>query len=135
VWPRQPPIGLRLVGGDETSAGGSWQLTLPPQSEFGSGSLGLSEHFRARWNNALSAPVLARGPLTPFVRSSAIRRGRGFVRIYVDTHATGQKMAGKFVELQRKSTVTGAWVLASRARLKRVTASARAESRIGSTSR
>jgi len=93
---------------------------VPPQSEFASGSLGLSEYFRARWNDALSAPVLARGPLAPFVRNFVSRRGRVFIRVYVNTHSTGQKMAGKFVELQRKNTATGAWVVAHRARLKRI---------------
>src|SRR5829696_2801236 len=83
----------RLVAGDETSAGGRWQVTLPPQGEFESGALGLSEYFRARWNGALSPPVLARGPLTPFLRKPRTRRGRFFVDAYISTDSTGQNMA------------------------------------------
>ena len=118
--PANRSTGFRLVGGDETSAGGRWQVALPPQSEHATGSLGLSEYFRARWNGAFSGPVLARRPLTPFLRNPVFRRGRFFVAVYVDTHSSGQKLAGKFVDLQRKNTVTGAWAVARRARLKRI---------------
>jgi hypothetical protein len=119
--PANRSSGFRLVGGDETSAGGRWQVVFsPPGFGPGPGSLGLSEYFRARWNNVLSPPVLARGALQPFIRSGFDRRGRAYIRIYVPTHLTGQRMRGKFVELQRRNTATGEWVRAGRARLKSV---------------
>jgi len=110
----------RLVGGDETSAGGRWQVTLPPQGEFESRALGLSEYFRARWNGALSPPVLARGPLTPFLRNPRTRRGRFFVDAYIRTDSTGQNMARRLVELQRRNTATGTWIVVRRARFRRI---------------
>lgn len=130
---------FRSIGGASTTAGGRWQFgpignsSYSRRGDSGSyahygtvgsrgGNVGPSAHFRARWREAVSKPVLVRGPLIPEEwRVRKTRRGT-VLEVDVSTRDTGQNVARRFVELQRRvSGLTGErWVRVRRARLKRV---------------
>ena len=90
-----------------TSTGGAWRWydTEPRRDR--------PTYFRARWQGSASDRVLVRTPL-PF----ALRRSARGVRVVVTTRETGQRMAGRIVELQRKAG--NGWIRVRRATLRRV---------------
>lgn len=92
------------VAGASTRADGSWVA----KSSVASNS---SATYWARWGRRLSKPVTVRPQMG--IRLTKLRTDR--YRVTVSTGEARQRMAGRFVELQRLSA--GSWTLVRRARL------------------
>lgn len=94
----------RLLWSARTGSGGSFE-----SDPVGDG------YWRARWNGILSDPVFGPGPLHPTYHE--LRRGIFCVEFYVGYG--GQRLSGRFVELQRQ-TADQRWARVSRAKLRLV---------------
>lgn len=99
---------FRIIGGTNTSLGGSWQYLVRLEDRIGSPA-----YFRARWRGVTSRAVLVRVPLVAFVFP-----GRT-TRIEFDTRSSGQNLHGMRIDLQR--LIAGnRWVHVRRSRITRV---------------
>jgi hypothetical protein len=94
------------VAGASTRADGSWEA----KSAVASTSSGT---FRARWGDHLSRPVTVRPEMGMQLTKVSAQR----YRVTVSTRDAQQKMAGRFVELQRLAA--GSWRRVRRSRLAR----------------
>jgi hypothetical protein len=108
----------RVVGGAQTVAGGSWVLQTVRDGLPVPG-IPVNAFFRARWDGALSEPVLVRLPM--FSAALWDRRARS-VWALAASRPGGQNLSRKYVELQRKLAGTDQWVRVRRARLQRAPA-------------
>lgn len=92
----------------ETTRGGSWRWAYPDPR------VDVPIYLRAWWNGIYSEPLLVR---TRLPLQSRLRRG--VLRVVVGTSFTGQRLAGRAVELQRKAG-GDRWVLIRRASFRRI---------------
>jgi hypothetical protein len=101
------PLQVNVLGETTTTTqGGTWRYVYPDPR------LDDPIYVRARWSGSYSRPLLVRTPLRPTL---VVRRG--VARVLVRTSYTGQPMAGRRVELQRKSG--SQWVALAHAALRR----------------
>jgi hypothetical protein len=77
---------------------------------------------RARWNDALTEPFLLLNPLVAWAWELRKVRGGRLLHVEVSTRDSGQKIARKAIELQRRARGAAGerWLRVRRARLRRV---------------
>jgi hypothetical protein len=107
----------RVLGTTHTAAGGSWRAA----TDGAKGALFWSwkwdvGHFRARWRGSYTTPIMFRWPLVSAGITPA-QRGRVF-SVQINTWDTRQNLAGKLIDLQRK-TAQGDWVRVRRVKFAR----------------
>jgi hypothetical protein len=97
VTQRKCPLNFATsVAGASTRRNGSWEVTSTIRSNS-------SATYWARWNGHLSKPVTVR----PHVGIQLVKLSARRYRVTVNTRDAKQKMAGRFVELQRLAA--GSW--------------------------
>ena len=102
----RPLISFETGESTRTTAGGAWRWVYPDPR------LDEPLYFRAAWGLSQSRALLVRVPL----HARSRLRGRT-LRVVVETEFTGQSLAGRTVELQRR--VGGRWARVAATRLRR----------------
>jgi hypothetical protein len=105
---------FRLFAGTKTTPGGGYEVeNALPQPPYQIVDVSSGTTFRARWRDQLSPPILHKVPIQAF---SVLQVPKTRVwRVIVNPVPLYEKMAGRFVVLQRQRGST--WVTYKRARL------------------